>query len=230
MFEAVLLAIVLPALLWVGYLYYKDRLHPEPLLKLGISYVLGFGSAGLCWLLFDLIDAQGWFRDPMWLIEHDRQGFLVYALVVIGPLEELTKLLPFLLICTRFKAFDEVIDGIIYASMVALGFASLENILYMQFVPVDELMARAVSSPLVHMVFATTWGLAYAWARFSGRSTLLWTTLGLIVSALAHGLYDWLATDADIVIASAGVIMVVWVWRLWVLSRLHRKALLKTQR
>ncbi|NIO48972.1 MAG: PrsW family intramembrane metalloprotease, partial [Candidatus Aminicenantes bacterium] len=59
-----------------------------------------------------------------------RIQFLFYSIGITGIVEEFFKFLPFIIVIARFKSFDEKIDGIIYASVIALGFASYENMGY----------------------------------------------------------------------------------------------------
>ena len=64
--------------------------------------------------------------DAYLLAETNLPGFFAYAVLVIGVIEELAKMIPFLLFVINFKEFDEPIDGIIYGSFIALGFAAVE--------------------------------------------------------------------------------------------------------
>lgn len=79
---------------------------------------------------------------------------LAYAIFAIGPIEEFSKLLPFVVIVLRLKAFDEPMDGIIYASFIALGYAASENLYYLQFLTPWEAAARGFAGPVVHILFA----------------------------------------------------------------------------
>ena len=60
-----LLVILVPAGLWIAYLYYKDRLQPEPPPAILFSYLLGVLSGWSALGAFDLIDSTGIFGDPM---------------------------------------------------------------------------------------------------------------------------------------------------------------------
>ena len=67
----VLSLIVAPALLWLLYHYYKDRLRPEPVVALGVSYVAGFAAGYLCLQAFEVLNRLGLRDDPT-----DAPGFL----------------------------------------------------------------------------------------------------------------------------------------------------------
>ena len=152
----VLSAIIAPALFWTGYFYYKDRFQPEPLLKFGASYILGFAAAFGCLKLYDLLALAGVpSAYGAQLLPAGREMHLAASLFITGPLEELCKFLPFFLVILRYREFDEKTDGIIYASAVALGFASFENLGYLGSIHGFALFGRALASPLTHAVFAS---------------------------------------------------------------------------
>ena len=219
-----LAGVVAPAAFWGAYLYYNDRYKPEPLVKVGAAYLLGGAACWVCLKSYDLTVHLGLPAEPGLLVISDRERFFYYALVVIGPLEELCKFLPFWLGCMRFRAFDEVIDGIIYASAVALGFASFENLLHLPHLDGPMLYARAYASPLVHVVFSSIWGYYCARARLGGRPLAPAALGSLACAAVAHGVYDFLATDPLFTAVSAVVILGVWIWRILTIRRLHLRA------
>ena len=220
---ALLFAVIIPASLWVAYLYYQDRLKPEPLHLVGLSFILGIGSAFLCVKLFDLLHDLG-VGDPLTTArgDDDAMAFLPYALAVIGPVEELCKLLPFALVCVRLQEFDETIDGIVYSSAVALGFASYENILFMDVLSGAEYYGHALAAPLVHSLFSSMWGYAYARAHMAGRSAVLPTLVMFVLSALLHGLYDFLTLHPLLTSLSVVAIGGLWFWRLSTIKGLQR--------
>ncbi|MEM8815646.1 MAG: PrsW family glutamic-type intramembrane protease [Pseudomonadota bacterium] len=217
------LPVALPVLLWAVYHYYKDRHLPEPLGNLALCFLLGIGAA---WLSRGLYTSLEWFDlrlDAVALAEHDLGALLCYALLAIGPIEELSKLIPFLVVALRFDAFDDAMDGIVYASFIALGYAAIENAQYLAFLTPVEALARGFAGPVVHIAFASIWGYMIGSAFLSGRSILLPTLAGLLLSSAAHGIYDFFAlAHPELSLAGAGVIVTgLWVWRLVVIRRLN---------
>ena len=216
-------ALALPAALWVAYLYYRDRAIPEPPLHVAVSFLLGIGSGALALFAYDLLDSLGWtFEIPSEGFGDSR--FLAACFLVIGPLEELAKFLPFWLYCTRLRDFDEEIDGIVYASCIALGFATFENIHVLPELAGWEQWGRAISSPLVHSVFSSLFGFTWARAITRGAPPLRAGLAGLALAALAHGAYDYLVMTPLLATASAVAVGALWLWRIRVLHRLHREA------
>jgi RsiW-degrading membrane proteinase PrsW (M82 family) len=214
--------IIAPALFWIGYFYYKDRFQPEPFLYIGISYILGFAAAYVCYRSYGLLPLVGLPEDPSLIMENNRQLFFVYSLGPVGLQEEFYKLLPFFIVI-RFKVFDEKIDGIIYASVIALGFASFENLHYLVYLHGFELLGRAIASPLTHTIYSSIWGYMVGRARIEKKPLWKPAILGLMIAALLHGIFDFLTTSAALRLLSTVVILAVWVWRICVIEDLHKK-------
>jgi len=221
-----ILPILIPVAFWAAYHYHKDRHVPEPILNLAVCFVLGLGSAGLSKLMYTGLEPLGLRYDAVALAAENPLGLLAFALLAIGPIEELAKMLPFVLIVLRFKAFDEPLDGIVYASFIALGFAAAENVHYADFLTPVEIAARGFASPVVHILFASIWAhwITRAWLR--GKSMLLPTAVGFLLSALSHGFYNFivLLNPVSALPIAAAMIAGIWVWRLFLMRRLHREA------
>jgi RsiW-degrading membrane proteinase PrsW (M82 family) len=222
----IIMIIIIPAtLFWAGYLYYKDRYQSEPALGLLFSYGFGIGAGFLSVYFYIALEFFGLRYDPYELAQTNQLGLLLYSVFVIGVNEELVKFLSFWLIVTHSRHFNELIDGIIYASFVALGFATYENIHYLQFLEGYEALARAIASPLVHIMFASIWGYAYSWAYIHNYSLWLTTVIGLALAFLAHGFYDFGAISLSewIHIVPPAIILIIWLWRLLLIEKLHQK-------
>jgi len=68
-------------------------------------------------------------------------------------------------VALRLPAFDEPLDGIIYASFIALGYAAIENYYYLDFLTGLESAARGFAGPVIHILFASIWAhwITRAW-------------------------------------------------------------------
>lgn len=215
----ILSGIIAPAVFWSGYFYYKDRFRPEPLRNLGITYILGLVTAYACVKFYGLLPIVGIPDDPSALMENRNLEYFFYSLGVIGLVEEFFKFLPFFFIILKLKAFDEVIDGIIYASTIALGFASLENIYYLRYLEGFELLGRAFASPLTHTIFSSIWGYTVGKARIGGKSLLTASLIGLSIAALVHGVFDFFTLSPTLRIAASLIILIIWIWRIRVMEK-----------
>jgi len=220
------LPILLPVLFWAAYHYHKDRHLPEPPGNLLLCFGLGLLAAGLSKTMYIALEPLGLRFDAVALADTNGPALFAYALLAIGPIEELAKMLPFLLIVLRLKAFDEPLDGIIYASFIALGYAAVENYHYLDFLTGTEAAARGFAGPVIHILFASIWAhwITEAWLRRA--SIIKPTILGFLLAAGLHGLYDFMVLRhpvAALPIASA-MIAGIWIWRLRLMHRMHEDA------
>lgn len=221
-----LVPIALPVLFWAGYHYHKDRHLPEPPGNLLLCFVLGGASAVLARALYVSLGALDLRYDAFLLAETNPLGLFAYAMLAIGPIEELAKLVPFLVVVLRFRDFDEPIDGIIYASFIGLGFAAAENLYYVNFLTPLEAAARGFASPVVHILFASVWGHWIGSARLQRTNLVRGVAIGLLLAASLHGLYDFavLLKPVSALPIAAALIAAIWVWRLRLLHALHLDA------
>jgi RsiW-degrading membrane proteinase PrsW (M82 family) len=218
-----LLPIVLAIAFWALYHYWHDRHLPEPAGHLLLAMLLGAGAFYLGLFMYVALGYVGLRYDAFLLAETSLPGLLAYAVLVIGPVEELAKLIPFLLVVLRFREFDEPVDGIIYASFIALGFSAVENYYLLPYLDGLEAWGRAFAGPALHIVFASIWGY-YIGRAFLCRKTpwrvALWA---FALSALVHGLYDFvvLGLAPRALPIAAAIIVSIWIWRLKRIRDLH---------
>lgn len=144
-------------------------------------------------LMFGEFYEAGW-----WIFKHTEYrytspvfGFLNEKGIIAGPVEESAKFLALLCVPPVRRAIVDRRTGLYYASICALGFAMIENIMYFQQAG-EMLYARANPA---HMVFSCIWGAAYGtWvadkssALYSRR--LVW---GLCLGVMLHSAWNGLA-------------------------------------
>jgi RsiW-degrading membrane proteinase PrsW (M82 family) len=221
-----ILPIAIPVLFWAAYHYHKDRHLPEPVGHLLLAFVLGLMAAGLSQAMYSGLEPLGLRFDAGALADTDALGLFWYAMFAIGPIEELSKLIPFVVVVLRFREFDEPLDAIIYASFIGLGYAAIENWQYLDYLTATEAYARGFASPVVHMLFASIWGHWIGQAFLNRRSIIRATTIGFVIAAGFHGLYDFVAIlnpRHSLPIAALGIVL-IWFWRLKLMRDMHRAA------
>ncbi len=187
-----------------------------------LMYGLGIGSGVLVLYAYGVLDRIGLRQDAYVLAQTNMPGLLLYAILVIGLVEEIAKFLPFWLVALRLRSFDEPVDGIIYGSFVALGFATHENIQYLGLLEGPAILARAAAAPLVHILFASIWGYTCGHARAHGRPLLPAALGGLALSATIHGVYDFFEIGLSAWVRSVPAVLVlaIWLWRIQLVRRL----------
>ena len=217
----VVTCIVAPALFWALYHYYRDRHRPEPVTHTALAFGLGALSGALGQQLYNGLQWLGLWQDPYQLANDSLLGLLAYSVLGIGLVEESAKLLPFLIIAFKLEHFDEPVDGIIYAAFVALGFATYENLFYLDYLSTGEQLARGITGPLVHIMFASLWGYPIGRAILAGRPLMPAVITGLATSAAIHGVYDFLVIGlpAWARVVAAALILAVWLRRMALIEK-----------
>jgi RsiW-degrading membrane proteinase PrsW (M82 family) len=105
--------------------------------------------------------------------------------------EEMLKFLVVVLYCARLRNFGERMDGMVYGSVASLGFAAMENVVYVTAGGLALALSRAFTAVPCHAFLGAIMGFYVGQARFdSGRRGRLLAT-GLFVAILFHGLYDF---------------------------------------
>ncbi len=222
-----LIPVVIAVLFWSGYHYYKDRHLPEPPGNLLLCLALGVAASWLSRGMYLSLDLVGLRFDALALANGRPAALFAYSVLAIGPIEEIAKLLPFLLFVRRFREFDEPIDGITYASFLALGYAAAENIYYLEFLSPVEALLRGFASPIVHILFASVWGHWIGLAHIAGRSILRPALVGTAAASGLHGVYDFvvLLNPRGALPIAAFLILGIWIWRMRLMRLMHLDAI-----
>ena len=122
----VLLAALLPVAILLFYIYKKDKFCPEPTAQLEKAFVFGVLSVPLSLCVSVPLHLLGLVTyNYATITECIGSAFLGAAIP-----EESAKLFMLWLFLRKNKFYDEKVDGIVYAVCISLGFAALENIIY----------------------------------------------------------------------------------------------------
>ncbi|HEX2864043.1 MAG TPA: PrsW family intramembrane metalloprotease [Deinococcales bacterium] len=150
---------------------------------------------------------------PAALFERTLSAWPLLTMLLVGPVEELAKFVA-ASSAARDREFDEPIDGLIYAAVAALGFATLENVLYVAQGGLSVLLVRGPVTTFSHVLFAVPWGYALSVKRFRGRRGVL--RKGLLVGATLHSVFNLMLTlegsagSAWLLIPFAGMLAVMY--------------------
>ncbi|MBN1900117.1 PrsW family intramembrane metalloprotease [Candidatus Sumerlaeota bacterium] len=181
------LGALLATFVWYFFLRNLDVFEPEKHHYLFLTFLLGAVISPFCLIFYDAahywfqFDATGhWFND------------LMYCVFGIGLFEELVKVTPLLLILFFTREINESIDFIIYASLGALGFAFMENILYFSESHLYVMEGRSLISALFHMVTVSLVG----YGIFLGKSKKFGKPVSnffffFLLACLLHGVFDY---------------------------------------
>lgn len=227
-----MLPVIVPVLFWAVYHYHKDRHLPEPPGNLLLCFGLGILAAGISKGMYIGLEPLGLRYDAVALADDNGVALFAYAMLAIGPIEEFAKLLPFLLVVIRLRAFDEPLDGIIYASFIALGYAAVENYHYLDFLTGLESAARGFAGPVIHILFASIWAHWITRAWMKQEPILVPALQGFLLAAGLHGLYDFMVLMYPIAALPIAAVMIasIWIWRLRLMHRMHEDAVQNSER
>jgi RsiW-degrading membrane proteinase PrsW (M82 family) len=168
------------------FIYRKDKYNKEPIGMLVLAFVLGILSiipAGIV-----EYSAHG---DPSELASNGYGSLAFFTFVVVAISEEGSKFLMLRLFLFSRKSFDDPFDGIVYAVMVGMGFATIENIGYVYEHGVATGILRMFPSVPAHGTFAVLMGYFLGYAKFTTGSRLPYYALSLLMPILFHGAFDF---------------------------------------
>ena len=221
-----IIAAVLPAAYLMLKVYQSDRLEREPAWLLISLVLLGLVStalAGGAEQLGERVLAS--FTEP----ETVPYNALFYFLIV-GPAEELFKYLTMRWRTWRSPEFDCQYDGVVYAVFASLGFALWENIGYVLMYGINTALARALTAVPGHACFGVFMGVWYGIAKRcdlygDARRSRRARRLCVIIPALLHGCYDFIATmeTEAFVLVFLAFVLAMFIVSLRLVKRMARK-------
>lgn len=230
-----IVAALFPAIALCIYIFKKDRAEKEPIsLLLGLflgGVIIAFPAAKTEDLLTGVLNSV---FSPFAVVADETTAYLpstlfklynaIQSFAGIALVEEGLKWLVLFFITRKNKNFNSLFDGLIYAVFVSLGFAALENVLYVLSYGWTNALIRAATAVPGHMFNAVLMGCYYSFwhmnekakalektlkekqliptsaPEFSGKKDL---ALSIVIPVSAHGLYDycclsetWFATVA----------------------------------
>ena len=185
----IILLSVAPGLAFLLLILRMDREEPEPLSLVLRIVALGGAGALVAGLVEIALDGVPLFRAP------GLAGTAASSFLQVAPVEELAKLGVVLLFAWGQPAFNEENDGVVYVGASAVGFAVLENIIYVVQNGFGTGVLRAFTAIPLHVFTAVIMGLAVGRARFAatGKARVALVLGGFLIAWAAHGAYDTFA-------------------------------------
>ena len=191
---------VLPALALAAYVWHADATTGEPLRLLVATYLLGILFAGFAAVLNSV-------GEPLlaWI---PVVGMPLFFYLIVAPIEETVKLLAVRLHAYRSETFNTVLDGAVYGAMAGLGFATIENALYISRgylqaadgSPEGALLGAATGTAAVralagpgHVIYSAIAGYYLGLAKFNPHNRGPIVVKGLLIAALIHATYNTLS-------------------------------------
>jgi RsiW-degrading membrane proteinase PrsW (M82 family) len=183
-----------PSLALLVYFYLRDRYDREPISRLLVAYLLG---------MYSMLAAQGMVAgladavSEEWLHLGGEPARLFEAFVLSGLVEEVAKWVMLMAAVYYWREFDEPLDGLIYGVTIALGFATLENFVYLSSRGVGIAWQRAVFAVPAHALFGGAMGYYAGRVKFGAKTGRrvggVWRDriFCLALPVLFHGAYNF---------------------------------------
>lgn len=203
--SGLLLLALAPVFVLAFYIYFRDKYEKEPWHLLLKAMFVGVLIALPVSFFEGLI---AWIGTPFTGVF---SGFWK-AFVVASFTEEGFKMLAFLMLFWNHRAFNEKYDGIIYASFISLGFAGIENVLYVVQSGVSTGLARAFTAVPAHALFGVSMGFFGGLAKFypKKRKRFLW--YAFVIPFVLHGFYDFILMSGVNILLLLFVPLIVFMW------------------
>jgi RsiW-degrading membrane proteinase PrsW (M82 family) len=202
-FAVAFLAGLIPALFWLWFWLREDSRKPEPYFLIAITFIAGMAVVPLT------LPLQKWALD----LYPTANVMFVWVLI-----EELLKYAVALIVILWHREVDEPIDMVIYMVVIALGFAALENALFI-FGPLvaGDLIGttltgsfRFLGATLLHVLASGTVGVFLALTYYRSRFVqLLAGTGGLFLAVVLHALFNFFIMNGSEE-TILGVFLFVW--------------------
>lgn len=189
-----------PALLWLWFWLREDSKHPEPRRIIALAFLTGMAAVAVVipieqWAAAVIAQNQLWFAYQL-QITAETLTFFAWSTI-----EEVVKFGLAAAIVLRRRDDDEPLDPIIYMVVVALGFAAAENTLFLlsplSGVTLTQTIItgdyRFVGATLLHVLASAVIGASMALSFYKSRGKKIrYVALGVILSILLHGLFNFL--------------------------------------
>jgi RsiW-degrading membrane proteinase PrsW (M82 family) len=185
MLNSLLLISLAPVFIIAFYIYNRNKYEKEPISLLLKALFIG----SLCILPVMLIE---WGLTSLYKGPEGINEAAYTAFIVAGLTEEGIKYLAFYLFFWNNINFNEKFDGIVYAVYVSLGFAAIENILYVFEGGFGIGIVRALTAVPAHALFGVMMGYNFGLARFNPKYRTINLLAAFIIPFISHGAYDFL--------------------------------------
>jgi RsiW-degrading membrane proteinase PrsW (M82 family) len=209
-----LLVAVVPAAVLIVYIIIRDKYEHEPIGKIVLAFFVGMVSIPLDLALISIFDLD----ELPYLFDGEILQQVGTAFFSAAIPEEISKFVILFLLVWWSKDFNERMDGIVYAVCVSMGFATVENVMYV-FEDPSCAWGRALFAVPGHFLFAVLMGFFLSLAKFTVKHKFRNWTMTLLAPILAHGIYDAILMVSDV--ASEGwsllltIVFYVFIFLLW---------------
>lgn len=211
LFEKSIAVALAPSIAIAIYIYQKDRYDREPLTLLLKLFIYGALTVIPVYFIEKIFSSINVFTGILY------SAYI--AFIVAGFTEEYFKRLVVIKLACRDRNYNEKLDGIVYSVFSALGFATIENLMYILTEPGNYLytgLSRGIFAVPAHMLFGVTMGYYLSLSKFSKNEQEAKVNLGksLYVPILLHGSYDFILMSGFEYLMIIFIAFVLYLWRI----------------
>ena len=201
-----------PSIAFLIWIYLKDKYEKEPIRYLINLFILG-----------TLISIPAIVIEDILMKVYISNGYLniaYSAFIVAAFTEEILKAIILTIYCLKSKYYTEKLDGIVYSIFITLGFATIENYIYIfyeSYLNIFEVgLTRAIISIPAHIMFAITMGYYLSMYKFNKEKSRYKYILKMIfIPIFLHGIFDFILM---IKTSSTTIVFIIYLLYLWKIS------------
>lgn len=199
----------LPSIILLLFIYKVDKFDKEPLGLLIKLFFFGMVSVIPAIILELTLQYINFFTGIL--------GLVIEAFLIVALTEEFLKRQAVKWAAYKSEEYEERLDGIVYCVVASLGFATVENIMYVVQYTADSpniWLMRALLSVPAHMLFGITMGYFMSMAKFCNNGLLAkkYASRSLWIPVLFHGLYDFFALSGNILFSLLLIPLIIYMW------------------
>ncbi|MEK3765203.1 glutamic-type intramembrane protease PrsW [Solibacillus sp. FSL K6-4121] len=176
----ILSAAIAPGLALLSYFYLRNQMDTEPRRTLFQAFIYGAIITFPVLFLQFVLKEEETFSNPFFI-----------NVIFTSSIEELVKWLIILAVILRHVEFDDPYDGILYGAAVSLGFATVENVIFLLSFGLDQAFMRALLPVSSHALFGVVMGYYYGKGKFSSETIMKkYIALALFAPIGLHIIYN----------------------------------------
>ncbi|GET28600.1 PrsW family glutamic-type intramembrane protease [Prolixibacter sp. SD074] len=208
-----MLLTIAPVIIILFYIYSRDKYEKEPFYLLAKGLLFGVISVLPVTLIEGILMMFGPLFTGYW-------NTFYQAFVVAGATEEGFKFLASFLLVWHSREFNQRFDGIVYAVFVSMGFALVENMLYV-FTSANGLsvgLTRALTAVPAHAMFGVLMGFHLSMAKFYPEARGIFLGYAFLIPFIFHGIYDFILMSGNQVLLALFIPFIF-----YMVFRVHRR-------
>ena len=182
---------IAPSIAFLMWIYFKDKYEKEPIKFLAKLFFIGVLISIPAIVIEDILLKIN--------IKNEYISLAYIAFIVAASTEEILKAIVLITYTLKSRNYTEKLDGIVYSIFITLGFATVENIIYIfyeNYLNLFEIgLSRALISIPAHIMFAINMGYYLSMYKFNSQSKYknrIYLLKTIVIPIILHGFFDFI--------------------------------------